>query len=77
MKIFVKAKPGAREEKIEKISDDHFIVFVKEPAKQGRANKAIIKKLAEYFGVSVSQIVLKSGFSSKNKIFEIEKKFVN
>jgi uncharacterized protein (TIGR00251 family) len=73
MKIFVKAKPEAREEKIEKISDDHFAVFVKEPAKQGRANKAIIKKLAEYFGVFASQVILKSGFSSRNKIFEIKK----
>jgi uncharacterized protein (TIGR00251 family) len=73
MKVFVKAKTKAREEKVEKISDDHLIVFVKEPAKQGRANKAIIRKLAEYFGVSGSQVILKSGFSSRNKIFEIKK----
>jgi len=28
MKIFVKAKPGAKEEKIEKIDETHYIVSV-------------------------------------------------
>jgi len=71
MKIFVKAKPLAKEEKIEKIDDDHFVVWVKEPPLKGQANEAIRKKLADYFRVPVSQILLKSGFASKDKIFEI------
>ncbi|PIV45904.1 hypothetical protein COS23_01900, partial [bacterium (Candidatus Moisslbacteria) CG02_land_8_20_14_3_00_36_53] len=31
MKIFVKAKPLAKESKVEKIDDTHFVVSVKEP----------------------------------------------
>ena len=71
MKIFVKAKPRSKEERVEKIVDMHFVVFVKEPPVQGKANIAIGKALAEYFGVSVSSVQLASGFSSKEKVFEL------
>jgi len=71
MKIFVKAKPRAKNEKIEKIGEDCFKVSVKEPPEEGKANQAIVKALAEYFKVNQSTIKLVSGFSSKNKIFEI------
>jgi hypothetical protein len=71
MKISVKAKPAAREEKVEKIDDSNFVVSVKEPPVQGRANAAIAKALADYFKVSASQVRLISGFSSKQKVFEI------
>ncbi|HXK32328.1 MAG TPA: DUF167 domain-containing protein [Candidatus Paceibacterota bacterium] len=73
MKIFVKAKPSSREEKIEKVDEINFIVSVKEPPKQGKANKAIIKALAEYFKIAPSCVSLISGFSSKQKVFEILK----
>ncbi|MDP2735269.1 MAG: DUF167 domain-containing protein, partial [bacterium] len=49
--IFVTAKPGAKEERIRKVDEMHFEVAVKEPPKQGRANKAIAKALAQHFGV--------------------------
>lgn len=73
MKIFVKAKPNAKEEKIEKIDDSNFIVAVKEPPIQGKANAAIIKALAACFNIAPSAVRLVSGFSSKNKVFDIEK----
>lgn len=82
MKIFVKAKPNSKEEYVEKIdppspkgfgraSDMYFVVAVKEPPVQGRANKAITKALAVYFNVPVFGVRLVSGFSSKQKVFEI------
>lgn len=71
MKIFVKAKPNAKEEKIEEIGDGHFAVCVKEPPVQGRANAAIIKALAEHFIVAPSRVRLISGFSARQKTFEI------
>ena len=70
MKIFVKAKPSAKIDKVEKINDDNYIVSVKEPPIQGRANAAIVKILAEYFEAD-ARIV--SGWSSRNKIVEIGK----
>ncbi|EKE14955.1 MAG: hypothetical protein ACD_12C00223G0003 [uncultured bacterium] len=71
MKVFVKAKPGAKEEKIEKIDETHFVIIVKEPPVRGKANKAIIEVLAQYFKTNKSACRLISGFSSKNKIVEI------
>ena len=71
MKINVKAKPLAYEEKVKKIGQDSFEVWVKEPPVKGLANMAIRNALAEYFDVSHTKVRLVWGFSSKNKIFEI------
>lgn len=76
MKIFVKAKPGAKTEKMEKIDDSHFVVSVKEPPVQGMANKAIIKVLSEYFSASQSDVKIISGNFSKNKIIEIKDNYM-
>jgi uncharacterized protein (TIGR00251 family) len=71
MKISIIAKPNRKEEKIEKTDENEFKVFVKAPAKKGKANERILEVLAEYFGISKSQIKIISGLKSKNKIIEI------
>lgn len=71
MTITVHAKPSAREEKVEKISETEYRVSVKEPPVQGRANAAIIKALAGYFGVSPSQVQIVHGHTSRTKIIAI------
>jgi hypothetical protein len=71
MKIFVKAKPNSREEKVEKVDDSNYIVSVKELPVKGKANEAIRNALALYFKTSSSRIKIISGFSSRNKIIEI------
>jgi len=71
MKIFIKAKPSAREEKIEKVDDQNYIVSVKEPPIKGKANEAIRNALAVYFKIGSSNIKIVSGYSSRNKIIEI------
>jgi hypothetical protein len=71
MKIFVKAKPGSREEKVEKIDDNNFVVSVKEPPEKGKANEAIRNALAVYFKTASARVKIISGYSSRNKIIEI------
>ena len=71
MKIFIKAKPNSREEKIEKVDETHYVVFVKEPPIKGKANEAIRNVLAVYFKTSSSNVRIVSGFSSRNKIVKI------
>lgn len=71
MKIFVKSKPGAREEKVEKVDDTHYTVSVKAPPERGKANQAIAKALAEHLGVHFVDVVLVSGATSRQKVFEI------
>ncbi len=49
----------------------HFVVRVKEPAKEGKANESIRKALARHFNAAVSRVRLISGTASREKIFEI------
>ena len=72
MKIFVKAKPSAETESVEKVDETHFTVSVKEPPIKGLANATIAKVLAKYFDVAPSSVFLVSGFSQKQKVFEIK-----
>ena len=72
MVIQVKARPAAKEEKIIKISEKEFEVWVKEPPIQGRANLAIIKALADYFKVSPVAVRIVSGHTSRLKIITVE-----
>ena len=80
MRIFVKVKPNSRENKVvppkERLfnspeTKDFYVVFVKEPPKEGKANDAVILGLATYFKCSRSSVRLVSGATSKTKVFEI------
>ena len=72
MKIFVKAKPNAREEEVLRVDENHFVVAVKEPPVGGKANEAIVRALAEYFKIPKSQVRITSGHTSRQKVVEIE-----
>ena len=71
MRISVRAKTNAKKESVEKLSDKAFVVSVKEPPVEGRANWTVCRAGAEYFGVSPSRVSIVSGQSAKNKIMEI------
>jgi uncharacterized protein (TIGR00251 family) len=71
MKIIVKTKPGAKNDTIEKIDESNYVVSIKEPPINGRANAALIKLLATYFDISPSLIEIISGFMARVKVIEI------
>ncbi len=71
MKIYVTAKPNARENKVEKHDDVHFTVSVQAAPVQGKANAAVIEALAAYFDISKSRVVILRGQTSREKIIEI------
>lgn len=73
MKISVIVHPNSKRPRIEKDLLDTLHVYVSEPPLEGKANRATIKALADYFKVSKSQVNLISGAKSKNKIFEVIK----
>jgi hypothetical protein len=70
MRISIIVKTRAKENKVKAMSDE-LKVFVKEPAREGKANKAVIELLAEHFQVPKSEIEIISGYKSKNKIISI------
>lgn len=71
MKINVKAKPNSKQEKVEKIDEQNYVVFVKEPPEKGKANNAVKNALAVYFKTGSSNVKIISGYTSRNKIIEI------
>ena len=72
MKIQVKVKPNSSTEELSR-EGDSFMVKVKEPPQEGKANQAVIKLLAHHFGVPQSHVRILSGFRSKNKVVEVTK----
>ena len=80
MKITVRARPGAKSTYIKKMESPllgerdgpEFVVAVKEPAKEGRANRAIEKMIAEFFGVPQSRVRIVAGHASRTKVVEIK-----
>ncbi len=75
MRISVKAKPGVSHEGVqstESNGEKKYIVSVHASPEKGKANKAIQKLLAKFFGVSQSAVTLIKGATTKEKIFEIK-----
>ncbi len=56
---------------MEKIDDTHFEVSVTAPPVKGLANQAIVKAVAEYFKIAPSRVRIISGFTSRQKVLEI------
>ena len=71
MKLSVTVKPNAKEEKVILNDDGNFVVSVKAPSREGKANARLPKVLAAHFGVASSTIRIVSGASSRKKIVEI------
>ena len=70
MKIQVKVKPSSKTDEIGQ-EGDSFIVKVKESPREGKANQAVTRLLAEHFSVPKSQVRILSGFRSRNKVIEV------
>jgi uncharacterized protein len=70
MKIFVKVIPNAKEEKVEVIGDGEYLVRVKAPPVDGKANARVIDVLSEYFHVAKRNVLIKNE-KSRKKIIEI------
>lgn len=70
----VKVKPGSRKGPlVETDADGQLTVYVREQAIDGKANAAVIRVLAEHFGVSRSRVELASGAAARVKRFRIDR----
>ena len=72
MKKRVKAKPNAKKQQLITESDGSLTAYLKSSPTDGKANKELIKLLAQFFGVSRSKIVIQSGLTSRIKLVEIQ-----
>ena len=71
MRVTVLIRPNAKMEKIERVSDHEYRIWVKAPAREGKANEALIQVLAGYFDRPKRAITLLKGASSRKKLVEI------
>lgn len=71
MYIRVRVSAGAKKESFEQVSGDSFLVSVKEPAEQNRANKRVLELVAGHFGVDPKQTRIVSGHHAPGKILSV------
>jgi uncharacterized protein (TIGR00251 family) len=69
VKITIDVKAGSRQEGVEEIGENNYIVRVRAHRKKGKANVSVVKILKRHFGRPVFII---SGHTSTRKIVEIE-----
>ena len=68
----VRVTPGARESAVSGWQGDVLRLKVREKAERGRANEAAARLLADLLAVAPSQLALKRGATSREKLFEID-----
>lgn len=68
--IKIKVIPNAKKNKVVE-SEGLFKVYVNAPAVDGKANKALIKVLSEYFDVRKSSVRIIRGEKSREKVVEV------
>lgn len=71
MLIHVKISPGARTDEIVQKNSTSYLVSVREPAEQNRANTAMLALLARHLKVELSQLRIITGHHSPGKIIEV------
>ncbi|MDP4039797.1 MAG: DUF167 domain-containing protein [Candidatus Pacearchaeota archaeon] len=70
MIIQVNVKPSSGKEEIVKISEGEYVVYLRVPAREGKANIELLKVLSKFFKVNFKSIKIKNPRSRK-KIVEI------
>jgi len=70
LKLIVKVVPNSKTVEV-LTNEEVLVVKVKEPPKEGKANKAVVKVLARHFRVSQNSVRIESGLKGKNKLIEI------
>ncbi len=68
----VKVVPGATRSRVVGVLDGALKVAVSAPAEKGKANKALIKLLADVVGVPRNRITVQQGHTSPHKLLLFE-----
>ena len=71
--IEVKVLAGSRQKALEKLEDGSFCVHLQVAPEKGRANKALIDLMADFFKLPKSHITLISGQKNRYKRLEIKR----
>lgn len=72
MRIYVRVIARASFEKVEKLDENQYKIWLTKSPVKGEANKALIKILADYFDVSKSVVEIIGGKTARDKVIEIK-----
>ena len=72
MRVVVRVKPGSTKGPLVESDEEGLIVFVREKAIDGGANEAVVKVLAEHFGVAKSHVRVVRGHTARIKQVEVD-----
>lgn len=72
MRITVRIKPGSRRGPLVETVGSELVVSVREPAREGAANAALLRVLAEHFDTSPSRVSIVRGHSARVKQVDID-----
>jgi uncharacterized protein (TIGR00251 family) len=65
--VSVRFSPDGRLE----VSGNEIAISIRSPPERGRANRELVKKLAEHFGVGEDRVRIVSGLASRKKLVEV------
>lgn len=71
MRIYLKVIARSSQQKVEKFSEGDYKIWIHSVPEKGKANQEIINILANYFGVSKSEVAIIGGKTSSKKIIDI------
>ncbi len=71
MRIYLKVRTRSNQQKIEKISEGDYKIWVRSVPERGKANQEIIETLSNYFKIGKSAIKIVGGKTSSKKIMDI------
>lgn len=72
MKIEARVKPRAKTAAVKRQADGSFLIQVKAPAQDGKANEAVVQAVAEYFGVPKNAVTIVRGQTGRNKLINVK-----
>ena len=71
-RISVTVKPSSKSPSVTQLTESEFRVAVREPAQDGKANRALIELLADHFRIAKSTIKIVRGLHSRHKLIEVD-----
>ncbi|MES2306222.1 MAG: DUF167 domain-containing protein [Gemmatimonadota bacterium] len=71
VRLTVHAQPGAARSEIAGVHGDAIKVRLAAPPVDGKANEALLRFLAELFGIPLRQVTLVRGMASRTKVIDL------
>jgi uncharacterized protein (TIGR00251 family) len=70
--LTVRVKPNAKVQKATQLDDGSWLLYLKAPPQDGKANAALVALMAKTLGVTKAQVRIKSGQTARTKRVEID-----